>query len=181
MNGVRSLVSTTGSYDDVLPRFNLIASPTDNFIIRFGYAEDILRPSFSNLNTGFTFPTSENGAVSLGNAGLVPEEVDSIDLSFEWYFAPASVISIGFFEKDRTNLFVTDFEGALLIDGPTPTGFVTPGGLTRETDPTCPGGGVFNPDVIPNVLGDPDQLGLCLLYTSPSPRDKRQSRMPSSA
>ena len=26
-----------------------------------------------------------------------------------------------------------------------------------------------------------DQLGLCLLYTSPSPRDKRQSRMPSSA
>ena len=26
-----------------------------------------------------------------------------------------------------------------------------------------------------------DQFGICLLYTSPSPRDKRQSRMPSSA
>ena len=26
-----------------------------------------------------------------------------------------------------------------------------------------------------------EQLYLCLLYTSPSPRDKRQSRMPSSA
>ena len=26
-----------------------------------------------------------------------------------------------------------------------------------------------------------DQLNTCLLYTSPSPRDKRQSRMPSSA
>ena len=26
-----------------------------------------------------------------------------------------------------------------------------------------------------------DQYGDCLLYTSPSPRDKRQSRMPSSA
>ena len=26
-----------------------------------------------------------------------------------------------------------------------------------------------------------DLLGSCLLYTSPSPRDKRQSRMPSSA
>ena len=25
------------------------------------------------------------------------------------------------------------------------------------------------------------QIGTCLLYTSPSPRDKRQSRMPSSA
>ena len=30
------------------------------------------------------------------------------------------------------------------------------------------------------VLG-PDELASCLLYTSPSPRDKRQSRMPSSA
>ena len=167
-NGVRSLVSTRGSYDDVLPRFNLIASPTDNFIIRFGYAEDILRPSFSTLNTGFTFSTSENGAVSLGNVDLVPEAVDSLDLSFEWYFAPASVISIGFFEKDRTNLFVTDFEGAALIEGPTPTGFVTPGGLTRETDPTCPGGGIFNPEVIPNVLGDPDQLGLCVDFSQPA-------------
>ena len=26
-----------------------------------------------------------------------------------------------------------------------------------------------------------DRIHLCLLYTSPSPRDKRQSRMPSSA
>ena len=36
----------------------------------------------------------------------------------------------------------------------------------------------------PDVLGDsgfPDGVELCLLYTSPSPRDKRQSRMPSSA
>ena len=32
-------------------------------------------------------------------------------------------------------------------------------------------------------LGEPEayRLGVCLLYTSPSPRDKRQSRMPSSA
>ena len=30
-------------------------------------------------------------------------------------------------------------------------------------------------------FGADTQLGSCLLYTSPSPRDKRQSRMPSSA
>ena len=33
----------------------------------------------------------------------------------------------------------------------------------------------------PRVKGDPDRIEDCLLYTSPSPRDKRQSRMPSSA
>ena len=31
------------------------------------------------------------------------------------------------------------------------------------------------------ILADDDLLVICLLYTSPSPRDKRQSRMPSSA
>ena len=34
----------------------------------------------------------------------------------------------------------------------------------------------------PNVEAGPiARVGTCLLYTSPSPRDKRQSRMPSSA
>ena len=31
------------------------------------------------------------------------------------------------------------------------------------------------------AMGDGDDVCICLLYTSPSPRDKRQSRMPSSA
>ena len=34
---------------------------------------------------------------------------------------------------------------------------------------------------IVNSNDDPGFLQTCLLYTSPSPRDKRQSRMPSSA
>ena len=32
-------------------------------------------------------------------------------------------------------------------------------------------------DIVANLVG----ILICLLYTSPSPRDKRQSRMPSSA
>ena len=161
-NGVRSLQSTPGQYDFLLPRFNLVGNITDNFLVRLGYSSDILRPDFGDLNTSFTFNQSENAAVALGNPGLVPEQVDSIDVSFEWYFAPSAVISIGYFQKDRTNLFVQDFEGALLVpDATTPTGFA------RETDPNCPGGGVFNPEVVPNVLGDPNTLGLCVDFTQP--------------
>ena len=40
--------------------------------------------------------------------------------------------------------------------------------------------GVKNHDIIKKGLEALEHLG-CLLYTSPSPRDKRQSRMPSSA
>ena len=41
----------------------------------------------------------------------------------------------------------------------------------------------FEKDNIPKVYEalTIDGLEICLLYTSPSPRDKRQSRMPSSA
>ena len=34
---------------------------------------------------------------------------------------------------------------------------------------------------IGGLYGTVDEVDTCLLYTSPSPRDKRQSRMPSSA
>ena len=98
----------------------------------------------------------------MGNPGLNPEEVDSFDIGVEWYFAPSSVLSIGYFNKDRTDIFGIDFEGALLIpDANSVSGFV------RETDPSCPGGGIFNPEVIPNVLGDPNQPGLCVDFTIP--------------
>jgi iron complex outermembrane receptor protein len=41
------------------------------------------------------------------------------------------------------------------------------GGFVRETDPTCPGGGIFNPIVGANVLGNSNQLGLCVDFTRP--------------
>jgi len=160
-NGNRSLQSTKGDYDFVLPRLNIVANVRDDMIVRLGYGSDIRRPNFSQLNTGFTFNQSENAQVSLGNPGLEPEEVDSLDLAFEWYFAPSAVASIGYFEKDRTNIFGQDFEGAALLPSADGSGFV------RETDPSCPGGGIFNPQVIPNVLGDPNRAGLCVDFSRP--------------
>ena len=161
-SGNRALQSTKGEYDFLLPRFNIVANVRDDMIVRFGYGEDINRPGFNRLASGFTLDTSENAAVSLGNPGLEPEEVDAWDLSFEWYFAPSAVASIGYFSKDRTNIFGQDFRGALLIpDANSVSGF------SRETDPSCPGGGIFNPTVVPNVLGNPNSTGLCVDFTQP--------------
>ena len=160
--GSRQLQSTKGSYDFILPRVNVVAELTDDVLVRFGYSSDIRRPNFDVLNTAFTFDTQENSVVALGNPGLEPEEVDSFDLAVEWYFAPSSVISLGYFTKDRTNIFGVDFDGALLVNDPSTTS-----GLARETDPSCPGGGIFNPTVIPNVLGDPNTVGLCVDVTRP--------------
>lgn len=157
--GNRSLVSTKGKYDFVLPRLNIVAEVSEDVIVRFGYGSDIRRPDFNRISTAFAADNQENSAINQGNPALEPEEVDSFDLSVEWYFADAAVVSLGYFHKDRTNIIGQVFDGALLVPDPS-----LPGGLARETDPNCPGGGIWNPTVIPNILGDPNTVGLCVDY-----------------
>ena len=47
--------------------------------------------------------------------------------------------------------------------------------------PSCKEEGVYKAPLDYDNLGNYQWFCICLLYTSPSPRDKRQSRMPSSA
>jgi len=88
-------------------------------------------------------------ALKFGNPGLEPEEVTSFDISTEWYFAEAAIASIGYFHKTRTNIIAGQNESASLDAN----------GL-RETNPECLGGGLWNTAVQPNVLGNPDSVGL---------------------
>ena len=157
--GNRSLESTKGNYDFLLPRLNVAAEISEDVIVRFGYGSDIRRPGFNRISTAFAADNQENSAIDQGNPNLKPEEVDSLDLAVEWYFAESALVSLGYFTKDRTDIIGQVFEGALLVEDPTSTS-----GLARETDPNCPGGGIWNPTVIPNVLGDPNRLGLCVDY-----------------
>ena len=68
-----------------------------------------------------------------------------------------------------------------------PKGFVAVDGCSLTVGETSPGR--FNVWLIPETIrqtvfknkGVGSTVNICLLYTSPSPRDKRQSRMPSSA
>ena len=151
INDVATPVVTTGSYDEWLPRLNLSADLTDNLLLRASWSEDIQRPNFSDLSTSISFSTSPNAPVEIGNPDLVPESVTSFDLSLDWYFAPAAVFSIGFFHKDRTELFVTQVEDA----------FEDANGFRDITDP-CEQGGFFNPVPDRNVLSDTIGNGLCV-------------------
>lgn len=172
LNGARALETTSGDYDFFLPRLNVVADLTDDVVIRLGYGVDIRRPDYDELNTGFNFNDNENTAVALGNPSLEPEEVESFDISVEWYFDEAALVSVGFFTKKRTNIFGTKTFGAATFASD-----LTDSGLARETDPACPGGGIFNPLVAPNQLGDPNTLGLCVDFTQPAndPESTRQT------
>lgn len=160
VNGVDtvSLETFEGSYNFFLPRFNLVAEPGEDFIVRAGVARDINRPEFGDLTPSTTFGTSANTPVSIGNSELEPESVWSFDLSGEYYFAPSSVVSLGFFHKIRTNLFssFTEFP---------PGNEDLSGQLNVDITQPCEDGGIFNP--VANIgINNPDPgsqtIGICV-------------------
>jgi TonB-dependent receptor len=152
LNGVATPRTESGSYEFVLPRINVVADVRDDLVIRAGWGKDIRRPDFDDLSTSVTFSTSPNPAVAIGNPRLEPEEVTSFDLSAEWYFAPSSVVSIGFFHKTRTGLHVSTQDNP--AEDPI-TGF-------RDITDPCEDGGIFNPIADINVFGPVPGVGVCV-------------------
>ena len=151
-NEIVTQVLTEGSYDFFLPRLNIVADVSEDVVLRAGWGKDIRRPDFNDLSTSVTFSTSPNPPVAIGNPELKPEEVTSFDLSAEWYFDESAVLSVGYFNKKRTDLHVTrqvnPFEDPV-------TGF-------RDiVGPECEQGGIFNPIADINVFG-PAGVGVCV-------------------
>ncbi|MFC4293203.1 TonB-dependent receptor [Sphingorhabdus arenilitoris] len=160
-NGVATGTTTRRSkYNFLLPRFSAVLEPASDVLLRAGIARDIRRPNFDDLSTSRNFSTSAEAFVEGGNPNLIPEVVWSFDLSGEYYFTRSSLISVGFFHKNRTNLFGT------LVDAPTPIGFV---GVNPQfsIDPNCPGGGIFNPLANRNInnVANPGN-GICAPLSS---------------
>jgi len=155
VNGVATPRTESGSYDFWLPRINVVANVRDDLIIRGGWGRDIRRPDFDDLSTSVSFGTSPNPAVAIGNPGLAPEEVESFDIAIEWYFAEGAVVSLGYFQKDRTGLFVQTQDNP--FEDPV-TGF-------RDISDPCEAGGIFNPIADINVFG-PVGVGVCVPSSS---------------
>lgn len=153
LDGVDELTTFNGSYDFLLPRINLVVDITEDVVLRAGYGKDINRPSFTQLSTSSSYSTSPNPPVVIGNPQLQPEEVDSYDISAEYYFAPSAVVSIGYFHKTRTNLHRASIEDAPLDAN-----------LHRQLDQGCSLGGIWNPIADRNVLAsDANQgSGICV-------------------
>jgi TonB-dependent receptor len=103
-------VTEKGSYSLFLPSLDLSFEPMDDLIIRASASRTAARTGFSDLfaNTSVNVPSgpTANGGVasgSQGNPGLKPLLSTNLDLSVEWYFAPSSYVSFGFFDKRVKN------------------------------------------------------------------------------
>ncbi|HKX88845.1 MAG TPA: TonB-dependent receptor [Sphingopyxis sp.] len=99
-----------GAYDNWLPAFDLDISPLENVKLRASYSHTITRSDFASLQGGRTIDTLfrvGGGTGAQGNPGLIPFKSKNIDLSAEWYYAPDSYVSAGYFHKDVSNFIST--------------------------------------------------------------------------
>lgn len=102
-------------YTNLLPNLDVSINLTDDIKARASYSKTLARPAYSQLFSATSVsvpnrPTFLGGAPSgsVGNARLDPLESDNFDVSVEYYYNDASMISIGYYRKDVKNFVGTE-------------------------------------------------------------------------
>jgi len=104
--GPPTFVSETSSETEFLPSVYLDLEIVEDVIGRFAYSRTLSRPPIGALSPVRSFvgnPRIGNREASSGNPDLQPYLSDNFDLSLEWYYAPGSYASIGYFYKSVDN------------------------------------------------------------------------------
>ncbi|MFK8021756.1 MAG: TonB-dependent receptor [Pseudomonadales bacterium] len=111
--GPATNISQSASYSNLLPSLNAKLDLTDDMVLRFAVYESMTRPTMSQLSpaTNFAEPRRQNLTASGGNPALEPFTSENWDLSFEWYYADASLLSFAVFSKE-VDQFITTLTGA---------------------------------------------------------------------
>jgi TonB-dependent receptor len=134
-----------GKYDYVLPSLDFDIEVANNMVARASYSETIGRPGWGDIQGGRTLSEPvrvDGGTGAQGNPALKPLESKNIDVSFEWYYAPGSYASVGYFHKKIDNYVGVTQVVETPFDLPNPQQgayvqqAITDGGCT-STDPTC--------------------------------------------
>jgi len=119
---------SSNHYHNVLPSLNLRMKASDKLQFRFGAAMGISRPDFDKLQSYTTLSetvdqtldvasnTLRVNSVSLtgkgdGNPQLKPVQSRQVDLTAEWYFAPAGSLTVAVFNKQLKDIIINQSYG----------------------------------------------------------------------
>ncbi|MDE1147836.1 MAG: TonB-dependent receptor [Azospirillaceae bacterium] len=152
-------VTVNTDYNKFLPSMNLVGEVTSDFLVRAALAQVMVRNDLSSLNPGGSVNVAgTNRTVTSGNPYLKPIEAKTADLSFEYYFAPQSLISVGLFYKDINSYVQTLSENKVYNTSGLPLSLLNGTGLT--------GGEVFTFSTPVNTKGG-DLKGVEVNYQQP--------------
>lgn len=110
-------LSVDGDFLNVLPSVHVNVDVTEDVKLRVSGSSGVNRPTYNEWRAGsLVNPTDRE--VSGGNPYLDPEEAIGVDLSLEWYYATASILSLGAFHRTIDNVIyqdVTTVDGGLYL------------------------------------------------------------------
>jgi len=98
-----------GTTEYFLPSLDIDMSIKEDLISRFSYSRSIARPPIGDMSSTRNFvgnPKVGSRNVTVGNPELEPYVSDNFDLSLEWYYAPGSYVSVGYYYKIVDNFLV---------------------------------------------------------------------------
>lgn len=102
---------------NVLPSLHVNVDLAEDLKFRVSGSSGVNRPTYNEWRAGsLVFPTDRE--VRGGNPFLDPEEAIGVDLSLEWYFATASILSVGAFHRAIDNVIyqdVTTVDGGIYL------------------------------------------------------------------
>lgn len=135
-NGTLTPISGSHSYNDVLPSLNLVADLSSNAMLRFGLGRQMARPNMEDMRAGFGNISRSNTNLGLwsadgGNYTLEPWRANAADLSFEYYLAKRSYVSVAAFYKQ---VLTTIYSGKVVTNFPS---YLTDP-CVPQTGGTCP-------------------------------------------
>ena len=91
-----------GKYRNYFPSVHFKYNATRNLLARVSYSTGIGRPNFGQIIPTMTI-NNDNQTITSNNPDLQPQRSKNLDLSLEYYFEPAGLVSVGAFEKKLTN------------------------------------------------------------------------------
>ncbi len=94
-------ITASRTYDNALPALNLVWSLREDLLTRFAYSRDLSRPNLTDVaaSTSVTVSGTQFNVKS-GNPNIQPFLANAYDLSFEWYPAAGTLVSVAPFRKD---------------------------------------------------------------------------------
>ena len=91
-------------YHDILPALNAVLIPVEDFQVRFAASYAMTRPSLTGMMpSGSVSVSGSNATANVGNPLIPPMRSKNLDLAFEWYYSPGSMISVAGFWKHLDN------------------------------------------------------------------------------
>lgn len=112
--------TVNGKYRNVFPGLHFKYAPFRGLVTRLSYATNVGRPAIGTLIPS-TNVNDTARTISISNPKLKPQTANNFDLSAEYYFEPAGLISAGVFLKEMKNFIFTS--GGITVGDGTGNGY----------------------------------------------------------